>query len=327
MRPSVLRLIKGTRISPMALPAGLQHYLARIGARGLRPNTLAAYRCDLHQFAEYVEHRHDGVPLVAVLAPSDVSGWLDALDAAGVSQRSQARKLAVARGFFRHAQREGWIGIDPTEGERVRFRQKRVIAPELPALLAMIDAIPDRGRLNIRDRALLRLALDTGIRISEAAGLNIPGMGQQSEIEPARMMIHVVGKGGDTETIAYNAKTGRMLDAWLRVRGLMARTDEPALFVSQQGARATRATLHNIVKARARAAGLSDMHWHLFRHRRIRGIVEVLGTKIAQQVARHASEATTALYGAHASSVTHALVRQHADIDQLAAQEAGRGAA
>lgn len=321
MKPSALRLIKGIRISPMALPEGIQRHLARIAARGARPNTINAYRSDLVQFAHYVEHRHDGVLLVAVIAPSDVSGWLDALDAAQISKRSQARKLTVLRGFFRHAMREGWIGIDPTAEERVRFRTQRVIAPELPALLAMVDAIPDKGRLNLRDRALLRLALDTGIRISEAAGLNIAGCGAQSEIEPGRKMIHVVGKGGDTETIGYNDRTARLLDDWLRVRPNLAAPDETALFVSQHGTRCVRQTLHQIVKTRAREAGLSDVHWHLFRHRRIRGIVEVLGTKIAQQFARHSSEATTAIYGAHASSVTHALVRDRADIDRMASAE------
>ena len=322
-RPA-LRLIQGTRISPLALPAGIQHHLERISARGARPNTITSYRADLMQFAEYTEARHDGVPLVAVLAPSDVSGWLDTLDSRDVSKRSQARKLTVLRGFFRHAMREGWIGIDPTEGERVKFRSARTIAPELPALLDMIEQIPAKGRLNIRDRAILRLALDTGIRISEAAGLDIPGSGSQSEIEPNRKLIHVIGKGGDTETVAYNERTAQAVTEWLRVRANMAKSEEMGLFVSQQGRRASRQTLHNIVKARARAAGLTDMHWHLFRHRRVRGIVEVLGTKIAQQFARHASEATTAIYGAHASSVTHALIREHADVDRMARLEASR---
>lgn len=321
---ATLRLIKSTGISPMALPAGIVHYLQRLSARGHRPNTIRSYGCDLGQFAEYVASRHRGVQLVAVLAPADVSGWLDALTEMDIKKRSQARKLAVVRGFFRHAKREGWIGIDPTDGEQVRFRAPRVIAPELPELLRMIEEIPPRGRLNVRDRAVLRLALDTGIRISEAQGLNIRGIGAQSEIDTERRLIHVVGKGGDTETISYNERTGLMLDAWLKVRANMANADEPALFVSQRGTRITRMSLHNIVKKRAQAAGLGQMHWHLFRHRRIRGIVEVLGTKIAQQVARHASEATTALYGTHASTVTHALVRQHADIDQMAAAQTGR---
>lgn len=323
MRTNALRLIKGTRISPISLPDGILRHLERLAARGARPNTINAYRSDLMQFAEYVEHRHDGVLLVAVVAPSDVSGWLDSLDAAGIGKRSQARKLTVLRGFFRVAMREGWIGIDPTAEERVRFRTHRVIAPELPALLEMVNAIPDKGRLNLRDRALLRLALDTGIRISEAAALNIAGCGAQSEIDPSRKLVHVVGKGGDTETICYNDRTARILDDWLRVRPNMAAPGETALFVSQQGTRCTRQTLHKIVKIRASAAGLSAMHWHMFRHRRIRGIVEVLGTKIAQQFARHASEATTAIYGAHASSVTHALVREHTDLDRLANAELG----
>lgn len=319
MAKPTLRLIQGTRISPMSLPAGVQHYLARIAARGARPNTIKSYGSDLAQFVGHVAHRHDGTPLVAVLAPSDVSGWLDALTAAGSSPRSQARKLAVVRGFFRHAQREGWIGIDPTEGERIKFRTQRVIAPELPELLAMVESIPAKGRHNVRDRAILRLALDTGIRISEAAALDIPGAGSQSEIELARMLIHVIGKGGDTETVAFNARTAQAIEAWLRIRSNMAKPGEMALFVSQQGTRITRATLHNIVKARGTAAGLPKMHWHLFRHRRVAGIVETLGTKIAQQFARHASETTTAIYGAHANAVTHALVREHADLDRLAA--------
>lgn len=324
MRPN-LSLIAGTALSPMSLSAAIDHYLDRRGARGLRPNSLLAYANDLRQLLDCLTRRHAGPPLVAVIAPRDISGWLDELQAGGVSPRSQARKLATVRGFFRHAQRERWTGIDPTEGESIKWRAKRVVAPELPALLAMVDAIP-ADRLGVRDRAILRLALDAGLRIGSVVSLDAPGFGSEAEVDMQAQLVHAVGKGGQTDTTPINARTVRLLQDWLRVRPYMAAPDEPALFVSTRGGRMGRQGLHEMFKRRAAAAGLPDIHWHLLRHRRVRGICEVLGTKVGQQFAHHASEATTSHYGTHADGVAQALIRERGDLDALA-REQGRASA
>lgn len=304
------------RISAMSFAQGVEHYLARKQARGAAANTIRAYACDLRQFAAFVG-RLDRTDIVALVSQRHVSRWLDDLTANEASPRSQARKLAVLRGFVKHARREGWLAHDPTADEQVRFRTRRVIAPEMSDLLRLVDSIDGQDPLSLRDRAVLRLAIDTGIRISEAASIDIPGASTQTSIDMRRHIIHVVGKGGDIETQPFNERTGHIIEAWLHARCDMAAHAELALFVTQQGGRPTRQTLHALFKKRAAAAGIADAHWHLMRHRRISQVVQACGIKIAQQFARHASMATTGQYGHHADSVAFALVRERADIDAM----------
>lgn len=320
MSKRALHLVNAPAISAMDLAGGVEHHLQRLSARGARPNTLRAYRGDLAQFAAFVGEL-DRIALVALLSHRHVARWLDDLHARGVSARSMARKLTVLRGFVRHARREGWLHHDPAGDEAVRFRAKRVIAPELDALHAMVDAIPSHGALNLRDRAMLRLALDGGLRISEVASVDLPGTGTQTSLDLKRQLAHVVGKGGDTETVPFNERTAATLEAWLRVRGELAASGELALFVTRRGDRPTRQTLHEVVKKRAAATGLQNTHWHLLRHRRISQVLATCGSKVAQQFARHANETTTGTYGHHSESVAFALVRDRADVD------AGRNAA
>lgn len=314
MKRPDLRLVADAQLMAMTLLLGIEHFLTRKAARGARPNTLRAYRSDLAQFATFVRWL-DRIELVALMSQRHVSRWLDDLNAKGASTRTQARKLTVLRTFVKHAQREGWLAHDPTRDEQVRFRARRVIAPELEALHGIVDAIPTRTVADVRDRAMLRLAIDCGLRISEVATADMPGASEFS-VDIPRQLVRVMGKGGDTESVPFNERTARMLADWLQVRHELAEPGEIALFVSGKGKRFARQGLHVMFKRRAKVVGLGDAHWHLMRHRRIAQIVETLGTKVAQQFARHASESTTALYGKHADSIAHALLRERADIDQ-----------
>lgn len=301
-------------VTAMTLADGIVHYLARLQRRERSLNTLSAYRGDLSQFAAFIGERGFG-DLVCTIGQPHVSRWLDDLSARGVSARSQARKLSTLRQFFKHAMREGWTGVDPTADEHVRYRRTRVIAPELDQLHQVIDAIPRATWKDLRDRALLRLALDTGARISELGALDIPGSPSQSVVDLNRGLAHVVAKGGDVETVPFNAATGRMIEEWLAARTDVARLGHTALFVSNRGTRCSRTALHQICASRGEAVGLR-LHMHLFRHRRGSMVIERCGDKLGQQFLRHASLATTSHYGRHANNRTLAVIRQLADIDE-----------
>lgn len=308
-----LRIVSN-HISPMPVAEAVALFLQRCAARGLSPNTVNAYGCDLRQFAGFVERQGQGT-LVALVSTRAVDRWLDELSATGCTPRTQARKLSGLRSFVKFARREGWLGHDPTADVEVRFRAKRVVAPELEALHSMVNAIGRQSPVDLRDRAMLRLALDAGLRISETAAVDMPGMGSQSEIDLPRGLVHVVGKGGDTETMCFNATTRRVVEEWLAVRDQMADPGCQALFVTARGHRCSRQTLHHVVQQRGAAVGLGRMHWHLMRHRRIAMVIERCGDKLGQQFGRHASLATTSHYGRHADNTTFAVLRERADID------------
>lgn len=301
---------------------GAAQHIERLRSRGYAANTLLAYSTDLRQFDAYLHDRGDGT-LVALLTNRHVSGWLDAMSAAGISRRSQARKLAALRRFIAHARAEGWIGHDPTQGEDVRWRARRVIAPEMDVLRGFVDSITGNSVVDVRDRAMLRLALDAALRISDARTLDIAGVGSESHVDLSRRLVHVVGKGNQLWTVGINDRTAAQLEAWLQRRHELAAPGEHALFVSERGRRYSRVGLDAVLRRRAAAAGLDDMHWHLLRHRRIEDVYSRVGPAAAQEHARHLHRATTEnVYGRHADTVTRSMIRTHADLDAAPARRA-----
>lgn len=300
-------------VSPMGMAQAVAHFLRTLDDRGAAINTVRSYGCDMKHYLDFLARTQFG-DLVAVQSARTVARFIDDQTARGIGRRSQARRLSVLRAFFRHAKREAWIGHDPCQDERIRFRKMPVIAPELHELHTVIDAIPAHGVLNLRDRAILRLLLDTGVRISALCGLDAPGFGSPTGIDMQRMLVTYVGKGGDYQTKPFNATTARIVEAWLAVRSDVAGQGIPALFVTQRGQRITRGSLHTVIAKRGKAAGL-HLHAHLLRHRRCAHVIETCDVKLAQQFMDHANIATTSEYGLRASTVVHGLLRERADID------------
>jgi len=320
MRPHLMAV--NATMSSMTLALGIDHFIQHMRRRGCAANTQRAYQTDLLQFEKFAHWLGHG-DLIAVMSSRHVSRFLDDRSATGDTLRTQARKLATLRSFFRHARREGWIGFDPCADERVKVPHRPTMAPERDELHAVIAAIPAHGAANLRDRALLRLMLDAGVRISCALQADLPGLVTHTSIDLRRGLLHFVNKGGAAEASPFNEATGHMLEAWLAVRHQLAMPGVDALFVGSQGLRMSRGSAHHMIKARGNACGL-DLHSHLFRHVRLRQVLEACGDKAAQQFAHHRSVATTSEYGARALNRAVGIIRSMADVD---APEQGRATA
>lgn len=307
------------RPAPVLMPEAVAEYLDAIKGRGLSARTVEAYGGDLRRAAAYFASIDVVYP--ALLSERAVDQWVTAMGREGLAPRTRARRLEALRGFVRYAQRQGWTGFDPTEGVKIKFAARRVTAPEMEALMGMIDAIPGGAGASVldrRDAALLRLTLDSALRIHEVTGLNLDGA---TSVDLKRLEVHVVGKGGAAGCVTINARTGRMLRDWLAVRPLLAVEGEPALFVGARGTRLTRQAVHAMVRKRGAMAGIDGLHLHLLRHRRIGNIVETMGLMLGQAHARHRSAATTAaVYGAHSEAASRRLLRERADLDEVRKQ-------
>lgn len=308
--------LAGHSVPQVTLDQAVQHYLSRKRMRGAQLNTLVAYGSDLRGFSAFAA-RHD-IDLIGLVGERLVDRWLDSLSMAGLSPRTQARKLVVLGQLVEHAQREGWLRHDPTKDCRVRFTVQPVIAPELSPLMAVLEGVPVDTPATLRDRAMLRLALDGALRVSDVVGLDLaqPGTPPRRGVDMARLTVNTVGKGGKPACVPINQRTAQWLQAWLDVRGTMARDDEPALFVSNRGRRITRQQAHNRIKLWGAHFGLPNLHYQLLRHRRVGDVVERLGLEAGQHLARHAKKSTTAnVYGAQAAAVVRHVLREHADLD------------
>jgi integrase/recombinase XerD len=142
-------------------------------------HTLASYRdtfCLLLRYAEKMVHKAPCRLALEDLDAPMISAFLDHLQATrGTSNRSRNVRLAAIHSFFQYAALQA-----PDHGgliERVlaipakRYERSPIAyltQPEIEALLAAPDLSTWLGR---RDRTLLLVALQTGLRVSELTGL------------------------------------------------------------------------------------------------------------------------------------------------------------
>lgn len=303
------------------VPQWLQHVAARGGCR----NTVLAYQADLARLLAFAR-RHD-ITLVQLVSERLLNLWLDdGLLHHAWSRRTAARRLTAVRTFLAWCRGRGYLDHDPAKHVQVSYRVRRVVAPELDALKAVIAAIGRHAPLDLRDRAILMLLLDAALRASEAAGLDEPEPGAAAPrhwVDTTRLQVRVRAKGDADddapEVVGIEPQTARAVDAWRAVRHQLAREGERATFVNLRGGRLSRQGLYLMVRARGAAAGLPKLHPHLFRHRRVGDVVEAAGLDVGCAVARHRHKSTTAnTYGAHAAEVQRAAVRTLAPLGELA---------
>ncbi|MFG3705083.1 tyrosine recombinase XerC [Micromonospora sp. NPDC047670] len=145
----------------------------------------------------------------------------------------------------------------------------------------------------LRDRALLELLYGTGVRISEACGLDV------ADVDHARRVVRVFGKGGRERAVPYGVPAQRALDEWLRHgRPMLAGPrSRDALLLGARGGRLNPTTARRIVGGYAEAAGLPPVSPHGLRHSAATHLLEGgADLRAVQELLGHSSLASTQIY-------------------------------
>ncbi len=133
--------------------------------------------------------------------------------------------------------------------KRTRQRMADYLEPEeVSALLAAPDLSTWIGR---RDRCLLLVALQTGLRVSELVGLDL---GDVSLIKVTDASLHARGKGRKERTVPLRSDSVEVLTTWLQERG---KARDNALFVTNRWSRFSRDGIGRIVRKYVAIASLS----------------------------------------------------------------------
>src|SRR5687768_7981422 len=99
---------------------------------------------------------------------SDIEDYLFNLSRNGLSGQSRARKLSAIRQFFRYLKSHGKISSSPAADiEPPKREQRQQVWLHTDEYSAMVNA----AAANPRDRAILQVFLQTGLRISELCDL------------------------------------------------------------------------------------------------------------------------------------------------------------
>jgi integrase/recombinase XerC len=282
---------------------GFESYLA--DEVRFSPRTVLAYRTDLDRFAHFWErefaHEVAGKTPLSKIDTLAVRSHLAWLHRSRLSNRSLARHLSTLRSFFRWACREGHLLKNPA---------RSLPAPRagrtLPRALTLSDTetlleAQDKGAFPERDRALFELLYATGLRVSEAAALDV------EDVEFPSRLVRVLGKGNKERLVPFGEQAGEALSDYLPRRAVTRRkfrapgneesSGEP-LFINTRGGRLTTRSMARLLKRRLRASGLStDISPHALRHTFATHLLEQgADLRAIQELLGHASLSTTQKY-------------------------------
>ncbi|MFL1381658.1 tyrosine-type recombinase/integrase [Nocardiopsis protaetiae] len=112
----------------------------------------------------------------------------------------------------------------------------------------------------LRDSAILQLLKDTGLRRQEIAGLRV------GDVSIADRRAVVTGKGSKTRYVKFTHPTARTLDKYLRWRTKQPDAHLPHFWLSHKGGPLTESGIYQMVRRRARRAGVDDVYPHRWRH-------------------------------------------------------------
>lgn len=225
------------------------------------PHTVKAYGTDLAQFVEYA--LSTGIESVETVSPRLVRAWLDSHRA--VSRTTRARKLYTLRAFFRFCRAKGWRNNDPSAEIAIPTERRplpRMLTERQAEAVLTQPAEKPPDPLAVRDRALLELLYATGLRVSEAVGIDIPA------VDFEQRAIRVRGKGGRERIVLFGSACHEALVAYLqegRPKLLNPHKPTRALFLNAKGGRLTARSVHRIIKRYGKQIGL-DISPHTLRH-------------------------------------------------------------
>ena len=240
------------------LPAHVQRFFADwlIAQREASPHTVASYRDTFRLLLAYASRQLARQPTDLSVTDIDadlVAGFLAFVeDGRNNGVRTRNVRRAAIRGFFRfvairepalllHCQRVLAIPAKRETKRTVDFLERA----EAAALLAMPDLSTWIGR---RDRNLLLVALQTGLRVSELIGLNVGDV----ILGPSRQPhVRCRGKGRKERATPLRGDSAKALAEWLPERAGAAR--EP-LFASNRNGRFSRDGIERIVRKYTRLA-------------------------------------------------------------------------
>jgi integrase/recombinase XerD len=274
-------------------PLLLNKFLAWLGAVERRSTaTVAVYGTELRRFLDYAEK--NGMEIETAGADRIVAYLEWRRTAHRLDSRSMAKIISSLRCFFRFAMAEGIRTDNPAallESPRRRFTLPETMNREtVERLLAVMDT---GGPLGLRNRALFEMIYSSGLRISEAAGLNIKDVDFKEEIARVR------GKGSKERLAVFGSEAAVWLRRYLAegrpaLAGGSVRSS--ALFIGRSGRRLSR---KGIWKNYARYAALTGTpsRVHTLRHSFATGLLQGgADLRTVQALLGHADLATTQVY-------------------------------
>jgi integrase/recombinase XerC len=185
------------------------------------PHTVNAYRNDIDQFYDFSDKKY-GIVNIGDVNHMIIRSWIIDLIEHGLSARSVNRKLTSLKSFYKFLNSKGILEQDPMQ---------RIISPKtskrLPVFIEkekmdtlFMDIDFGTGFQGARNRLILEMLYDTGMRLSELINLKV------KDIDFHHSTLKVLGKRNKERLIPFSDKFASQLKKYLQERSLFLEKTE-----------------------------------------------------------------------------------------------------
>jgi site-specific recombinase XerD len=236
--------------------------------------TIRSYLRSANLFADYLTDpapppADSGIPPVEpVDDPCDITrGHVRAFtvhELARTSASSARSRFLGVQQWLKWLVAEEEIDRSPATG----LSAPQVEDPEVPVLTTdqlqlLLKTVTGRAFPEVRDRAMILLWLDSGLRLSEIVNRTT------DDVDLDMQVLHVMGKGSRGRAAPFGTKTAQAVDRYLRARAKHPHTKlvGEALWIGQKTKKPlTVSGAGKLLARRSEEAGLGRIHPHQFRH-------------------------------------------------------------
>lgn len=256
------------------------------------PHTIASYKRDLLQLANYLEERKVKLREIDNVV---LRGFLAKLQEKKNKKSTVARKLAAIRSFLQFCMKKKWLEDNPA---KVVATPKQEI--HVPSFLSedemakFLDLPQSDQPLDLRDKAVLELLYATGMRVSELVGINL------DDVNFSERLIRVRGKGKKERLIPFGKKAEDSMAFYIRARPQINKgnIEEKVLFLNYRGERLSSRSVERIVDRYIRLTAIRrKISPHSLRHSFASHLLSRgADLRVIQELLGHESLATTQKY-------------------------------
>jgi integrase/recombinase XerC len=230
--------------------------------RRMSPHSVRAYHATADRLTGFLQLHWgsavDRATLIKISA-ADMRAFLADRRGDGLTNRSTARELSAARHFLRFALGNN-VTLPAMKGPRVQRSLPRPVNPD--DVLALADDVAESandGWVGARDWALLLLLYGSGLRVSEATGLN-------GDVLPLGTTLRVTGKRNKTRIVPLLEQVSTAIQEYVALCPYSMAADQP-LFRGARGGPLAPALVRRAVQGARMRLGLSERTTpHALRH-------------------------------------------------------------
>ena len=264
--------------------------------KGCSESTIIHYKTLLHDLWRFIQEGNNAVTIKDIDA-SLCRSWLTKKKMVdGIKNSSLSNCVIVLKSYFRYLY-EVEESITRNYGEDLSLPKVTKTSPEyltLKEIEALYEAIRrEGGIISIRDMAIIKLMLHSGIRVLETASLKC------NDVDIMERTIRVCRKGGDIQELPLAWRVIPALEGWIMERP-SCNTD--ALFVNLNGAKLhhkiNRQSITSRIKHYKEQAGIKKSNCGiLLRHTFATHLLESgASIRTVQTLLNHSSITTTERY-------------------------------